>query len=106
MPPLVGGIDASKTGSERKLRKGGRSLFLPGGAVDEIGNSCRLVCLHWIDLRTLLAVFDQNHFCVSDLTDSRRVPFVVPGAFLQRSGFHEVNTILERSRRSRDLFAV
>ena len=38
VPPLVGGIDAPKTHAQRKFDQGRGAVFLPGGAVEKIGN--------------------------------------------------------------------
>ena len=38
MPPLVRRVDAAKAHAEREFREGRGAIFLPGGAVDEIGN--------------------------------------------------------------------
>jgi len=38
VPPLVGGVDAPETRPERELGQGLGAVFLPGGAVEEIGN--------------------------------------------------------------------
>jgi len=38
MPPLVGRVDVAKAHAEREFRERWGAIFLPGGAVDEIGN--------------------------------------------------------------------
>ena len=41
VPPLVGGVDAPEARPERELGEGRGAVFLPGGAVEELGNACR-----------------------------------------------------------------
>jgi hypothetical protein len=38
VPPLVAGVDAPEAHPERELGQGLGAVFLPGGAVEEIGN--------------------------------------------------------------------
>jgi hypothetical protein len=38
MPSLVRRIDATKTHAQREIDESGSAIFLPGGAIDEIGN--------------------------------------------------------------------
>ena len=62
VPPLVGGVDTPEAHPERELGEDLGAVFLPGGAVEEIGNGCGMVrwhrvILHWwwalVDGRTL-----------------------------------------------------
>ncbi len=50
VPPLVGRVDATEACPKRELCKGGRLTFLPGGAVDEIRNSYRMIRWHCLIL--------------------------------------------------------
>jgi hypothetical protein len=47
VPPLVAGVDAPEAHPERELGQGLGAVFLPGGAVEEIGNGmmrwCRVI---------------------------------------------------------------
>jgi len=46
MPPLVGRVDTAKSHSQRQFGKRGSAVFLPGGAVEEIGKGWNLLSWH------------------------------------------------------------